>query len=100
MNRRDFLKQAVVVGATLSTSSLNTFVFGQRSLERKGATKRVIIIGAGLAGLSAPYELTQAGHDVTVLELARGQAARRYIRIFAEVCRSWRFGFQVTITSR
>ncbi|MCM3904560.1 MAG: FAD-dependent oxidoreductase [Pyrinomonadaceae bacterium] len=68
MNRRDFLKQAVVVGATLSTSSLNAFAFGPRSLERRGATKKVIIIGAGLAGLSAAYELTQAGHDVTVIE--------------------------------
>jgi len=28
----------------------------------------VIVIGAGLAGLAAAYELMQAGHDVTVLE--------------------------------
>jgi monoamine oxidase len=30
--------------------------------------KKVIVIGAGLAGLSAAYELSQAGHEVTVLE--------------------------------
>ena len=40
----------------------------QNTLERRGAAKRVIVIGAGLAGLSAAYELTRAGHDVTVLE--------------------------------
>ncbi len=33
-----------------------------------GARKRVIVIGAGLAGLCATYELVALGHDVTVLE--------------------------------
>ena len=68
VNRRVFLKQAVVGGVTLSTSSLNAFTFRQSSLERRGPPKKVIIIGAGLAGLSAAYELTKARHDVTVLE--------------------------------
>ena len=30
--------------------------------------KHVIIIGAGMAGLVAAYELSQAGHEVTILE--------------------------------
>ena len=33
-----------------------------------GGRKRVIVLGAGLAGLVAAYELKQRGHDVTVLE--------------------------------
>ena len=31
-------------------------------------TRRVIVVGAGLAGLCAAYELDASGHDVTVLE--------------------------------
>jgi monoamine oxidase len=40
----------------------------RRAEERHGSGKRIVILGAGLAGLAAGWELTRAGHVVTILE--------------------------------
>src|SRR5215475_1341179 len=58
MKRRDVLRMG---GATLGASALAT---GQGA----GSKKKVIVVGAGIAGLSCAYELVRRGHDVTVLE--------------------------------
>jgi monoamine oxidase len=42
--------------------------------------KRILVIGAGLAGLTAAYELTQAGHEVIVFE-ARNRAGGRVLTV-------------------
>ncbi|MEE8199919.1 MAG: FAD-binding protein, partial [Candidatus Acidoferrales bacterium] len=64
ISRREFLKDTALAAAALSTSGLELLASSPKPLERTGAAKKVIVIGAGLAGLSAAYELTQAGHEV------------------------------------
>jgi monoamine oxidase len=60
ITRRDFIKTgAVALGASLIRLPI---------VSASLAPKKIVIIGAGMAGLSAGYELTQAGHDVTILE--------------------------------
>ena len=78
INRRQFLKQGALFGASLSapisvpTASMRTL------LQRRGSPKKVVIIGAGLAGLSAAYELSQLGHRVTILEAKTRAGGRVY----------------------
>ncbi|HKY04107.1 MAG TPA: FAD-dependent oxidoreductase [Blastocatellia bacterium] len=70
IDRRQFLKQSIFALGALRPSKLDmTF-----------APKKIIIIGAGLAGLSAGYELGKLGHDITVLE-ARPYAGGRVFTI-------------------
>ena len=44
--------------------------------------KTVIIVGAGMAGLSAAYELTKVGHKVKILEMQTWAGGR--VRTFGE----------------
>lgn len=47
-------------------------------IERPGRRKSVVIIGAGLAGLVAAYELARQGHDPIVLEAQNRVGGRIY----------------------
>lgn len=57
MTRRDVLGSAIC-GSLLLRSHIAA----------AGSAKKVVIAGAGIAGLCCAYELTGRGHDVTVLE--------------------------------
>ena len=49
-------------------------------LSSNGNAKKIIVIGAGMSGLVAAYELVRVGHDVTILE-ARDRIGGRVLTI-------------------
>lgn len=90
MTRRAFLERlSAVGGTTLMLMGLEAFGMGIASaqtapppLQGGGGGKRIIILGAGVAGLTSAYELGKAGYDVTVIEArsfagGRSQTARK-----------------------
>lgn len=77
MKRREFLGLAAYTASLPACAPLH--------VPARGKPKKVIVLGAGLAGLAAGYELAQAGHDVTILE-ARARPGGRVdtLREFAD----------------
>ncbi|MBL7735857.1 MAG: NAD(P)/FAD-dependent oxidoreductase [Chitinophagaceae bacterium] len=77
LKRRQFLRNTIVsgLGASFITpgdgfakTSVESVEPGTMHAPQSGKSKRVIVAGAGIAGLCCAYELMKLGHEVTVLE--------------------------------
>jgi len=90
LTRRRFFEQLMAVGGvSLAMAGMDALGFGFSSAHAappalSGGAKgtKVVILGGGLAGLTAAYELGKAGYEVTVLEArsfagGRSQTARK-----------------------
>lgn len=63
INRRQFLQRSAVAAAGVALARAPSF-----GITVGAAPQKILIIGAGMAGLVAGYELSQLGHNVTILE--------------------------------
>ncbi len=70
LTRRELLKRTAAAAAGLLLSS--RFANGATP----GAGRRVVIVGGGFAGLTAAFELSSAGYDVTVVEARKRVGGR------------------------
>jgi monoamine oxidase len=67
LNRRQFLKGSAIAVAAAGLSRVGLSEAAATIILR-GPARKVLILGAGMAGLVAGHELSKLGHDVNILE--------------------------------
>ena len=78
IERREFLKITLAAGASLLISGPAT---GRGSEQKSGGdSRKILIIGAGFAGLACAHELLQGGYNVTLFE-ARNRVGGRVMTL-------------------
>ncbi len=85
IDRRTFLWRSAGAFGAAGAAAWSSFAHG--GIRRQaGSSKEVLVLGAGLAGLAAAYELDKAGFGVTVLEARSrpGGRVRTYRDPFAD----------------
>jgi monoamine oxidase len=85
VNRRDFIKEVSLTLAALALAPNVARATKRGGLVLQGAPQNVVILGGGLAGLAAGYELKKAGHRITILEARKFPGGRvQTLRDFAD----------------
>ncbi|MFO0839736.1 MAG: NAD(P)/FAD-dependent oxidoreductase [Phycisphaerae bacterium] len=74
LTRRGFLRATLAASAGVLLSDR----LGAAQAQPAGKRKRVVVVGAGFAGLACAHELKSAGYDVTVIE-ARNRVGGRVL---------------------
>jgi monoamine oxidase len=85
IDRRDMIKRSLAAAAGLLVSERWAYA------QARSSAPRVIVIGAGFAGLAAAYELARGGAEVAVLE-ARNRVGGRVISFGDLVPGGWMEG--------